>query len=118
MIVVVIMDLILPELNGLDATGQILKQSPRTEVLVLTLHHAEELVRDVSHAEARGHVLKSDADARLICAVDSLRRHEPFLTAKVMSSSWTIIFVRRKNRPPQHCRTPPSRHENDRLFSS
>jgi DNA-binding NarL/FixJ family response regulator len=80
---VVIMDLSLPELNGLDATRQILKESPRTEVLMLTMHHSEELVRDVLRAGARGYVLKSDADASLISAVDSLRQHKPFLTAKV-----------------------------------
>jgi DNA-binding NarL/FixJ family response regulator len=80
---VVVIDLSLPELNGLDATRQILKESPRTEVLVLTMHHSEELVRDVLQAGARGYVLKSDADANLIGAVDSLRRHKPFLTAQV-----------------------------------
>jgi CheY-like chemotaxis protein len=44
---VVVMDLSLPELDGLDATRQILKDSPRSEILVLTMRHSEELVRDV-----------------------------------------------------------------------
>ena len=80
---IVIIDLSLPELNGLDATRQIVKDSPRTEVLMLTMHHSEELVREVLKAGARGYVLKSDADASLISAVDSLRQHKPFLTANV-----------------------------------
>jgi DNA-binding NarL/FixJ family response regulator len=80
---IVVIDLSLPELNGLDATRQILKESPRTEVLMLTMHHSEELVRDVLQAGARGYVLKSDADACLISAVDSLRQHKPFLTSEV-----------------------------------
>ena len=80
---IVVIDLSLPELNGLDATRQILKESPRTEVLMLTMHHSEELVRDVLQAGARGYVLKSDADANLVSAVDSLRQHKPFLTANV-----------------------------------
>lgn len=80
---VIVMDLSLPELNGLDATRQILKDSPRSEILVLTMHHSEELARDVLHAGARGYVLKSDADQSLIAAVKSLREHKPFLSSKV-----------------------------------
>jgi DNA-binding NarL/FixJ family response regulator len=80
---VVVMDVSLPELNGLDATRQILKVSPRTEVLVLTMHHSEELAHNVLQAGARGYVLKSDADASLIAAIDTLRQHKPFLTSKV-----------------------------------
>jgi DNA-binding NarL/FixJ family response regulator len=80
---VVVMDVSLPELNGLDATRQILKDLPDTEVLVLTMHHSEELARDALRAGARGYVLKSDADENLIAAIDSLRQHKPFLTSVV-----------------------------------
>jgi len=80
---VVVMDLSLPELNGLDATRQILKNAPGTEVLVLTMHQSEELAREVLQAGARGYLLKSDADENLIKAVDSLRQHKPFLTSAV-----------------------------------
>jgi DNA-binding NarL/FixJ family response regulator len=80
---VVVMDMSLPELNGLDATRQILKAAPNTEVLVLTMHQSEELARDVLQAGARGYVLKADADENLIAAVDSLRQHKPFLTSAV-----------------------------------
>ena len=80
---IVIMDLSLPELNGLDATPLVLKEAPRAEVLVLTMHHSEELARNVLQAGARGYVLKSDADENLIAAVETLRQHRPFLTAAV-----------------------------------
>ncbi len=80
---VVVMDLSLPELNGLDATRQILKEAPGTEVLVLTIHQSEALARDVLQAGARGYLLKSDADENLMAAVDSLRQHRPFLTSTV-----------------------------------
>jgi DNA-binding NarL/FixJ family response regulator len=80
---VVVMDLSLPGLNGLDATRQILKDTPGTQVLVLTMHQSEQLARDVLQAGARGYVLKADADESLIAAVDSLRQHKPFLTSAV-----------------------------------
>ena len=80
---VVVMDLSLPELNGLEATRQILKNAPDTEVVVLTMHQSEELARDVLQAGARGFVLKADADENLITAVDRLRQHKPFLTSAV-----------------------------------
>src|SRR6476646_8545829 len=91
---VVVMDLSLPELNGLDATRQILKDAPDTEVLVLTMHHSEELARDVLKAGARGYLLKSDADENLIAAVDSLRQHRPFLSSTV-AEIVLVDYVRR-----------------------
>jgi DNA-binding NarL/FixJ family response regulator len=63
---VIVIDLSLPELNGLDAIRQILKDAPRVEVVVLTMHHSEQLARDVLQAGARGYVMKSDADESLI----------------------------------------------------
>jgi len=80
---VVVMDLTLPELNGLDATRQILRDSPRSEILVLTMHYSEELADQALQAGARGYVLKSDADQSLIAAVESLCQHKPFLTPTV-----------------------------------
>jgi DNA-binding NarL/FixJ family response regulator len=80
---IVTMDLSLPGLNGLDATKQILHDLPGTEVLVLTMHHSEELAREVLQAGARGYILKRDADEDLIAAVESLRQHRPFLTSAV-----------------------------------
>lgn len=80
---VVVLDLSMPDMNGLEATRQIVKESPQTEVLILTMHHSEQLARDVLQAGARGYLLKSDADQSLITAVESLRQHRPFLTSTV-----------------------------------
>jgi DNA-binding NarL/FixJ family response regulator len=78
---VAIVDLGMPELNGLEATRQIVKTSPQTEVLILTMHQSEEVVREVLKAGARGYVLKSDADQNLVAAVEMLLQHKPFLTS-------------------------------------
>jgi DNA-binding NarL/FixJ family response regulator len=83
---IVVLDLSMPELNGLDATRRIMQDAPRTQVLVLTMHHSEELAHQVLRAGARGYVLKSDADRELIAAVDSLQRHRSFRTPNLAGS--------------------------------
>ena len=80
---VVALDLSMPELNGLEATRQILKAAPGTEVVILTVHESEQVVREVLRAGARGYVLKSDAGRDLVAAVKALSQHKPFFTAKV-----------------------------------
>src|SRR5262245_61760819 len=80
---IIVLDLSMPEMNGLEATRQIRRQLPETEVLVFTMHQTEELIREVLAAGARGYVLKSEAGRRLIEAIEALARHEPFFTAKV-----------------------------------
>lgn len=80
---VAVLDFGMPELNGAEAARQILKESPRTEVLVLTMHDAEHLVREVAAAGARGYVLKSDASRDLVAAVQALLDHKIFLSPGV-----------------------------------
>jgi DNA-binding NarL/FixJ family response regulator len=79
----VVLDLSLPELHGLEVTRRILQRRPDTEILVLTMHASEELIGQVLRAGAHGYVLKSDAGEQLVAAVRSLQRHEPFLTTRV-----------------------------------
>lgn len=79
---VVILDLTMPELNGIETTRQILRAVPETEVLVLTLHDSERIIQDALGAGARGYVLKSDAEASLIEAVDAVRQRKAFFTGK------------------------------------
>ena len=80
---VVVTDIAMPSLNGLEATRQILKTAPKTEVVVLTVQESEQLVRDVLEAGAHGYLLKSDAARDLVAAVDSVRQHRPYFTTKV-----------------------------------
>ncbi len=78
---VVILDVCMPELNGIEATRQIRKASPRSEVLILSVHDSNYLIREVIDAGARGYLLKSDSDRELVAAVESLANHKPFFTA-------------------------------------
>jgi len=80
---VAVLDISMPELNGLEATRKIRAASPGTEVLVFTMHEAEDLVREVFAAGARGYLLKSDAARSIVAAVEAVVAHQPFFTAKV-----------------------------------
>jgi DNA-binding NarL/FixJ family response regulator len=79
----VILDLSLPELHGLEVARRILQRHMDTEILVLTMHASEELIRQVLRAGAHGYVLKSDAGEQLVTAVRSLQHRKPFLTTRV-----------------------------------
>lgn len=80
---IVIMDLTMPELNGLEATRQICHNLPETQVLILTVHHSEQLVHEVLGAGARGYLLKSDAGDAVSDAVEALSRGKPYFTPNV-----------------------------------
>jgi DNA-binding NarL/FixJ family response regulator len=80
---VIVLDLTMPDLNGLEATRKILSAEPSARVLVLTAHESEQLVREVLSAGAQGYVLKSDAGRVLISAVEALLDGRPFFTSNV-----------------------------------
>jgi len=77
---IVVMDLSMPELNGLEAARRIRKILPKTEILVLSLHFTDQLVRDIVDAGVRGYILKSDTDRDLLSAVEALANHRSFFT--------------------------------------
>jgi DNA-binding NarL/FixJ family response regulator len=71
----------MPELNGLEAARRIRNMLPETEILVLSLHYSDQLIRDVVESGAHAYVLKSDADRDLIIAVEALANHQSFFAA-------------------------------------
>jgi DNA-binding NarL/FixJ family response regulator len=79
---VTILDLSMPELNGLEAAREILK-TVQTKILILTMYDSDPLIRQTLEAGARGYLLKSDAGKDLVSAVDALRRNKTFFTPKV-----------------------------------
>ena len=80
---IVVLDLTMPELNGLDATRKILATRPKTQVLIQTMHDSEALAREVLAAGARGYLLKNDAPELLPQAIDALAAGRTYFTPKV-----------------------------------
>ena len=80
---VMLLDIGMPNLNGLDAARQILAVMPDARILILTLHDSEQAVREVLAAGARGFLLKSDAGRDLVAAVEALQNRRTFFTFKV-----------------------------------
>jgi DNA-binding NarL/FixJ family response regulator len=80
---VLLLDIGMPNLNGLDAARQILVISPEARILILTVHDSEQMVREVLAAGARGFLLKSDAGRDLVAAVEALQRRQTFFTSRV-----------------------------------
>jgi DNA-binding NarL/FixJ family response regulator len=78
---VAVLDVSMPELNGLEAARQIKKVSPKTEILILSVHYSDHLIREILRAGIRGYMVKSDSDRDLINAVETLARHKPFFTS-------------------------------------
>jgi DNA-binding NarL/FixJ family response regulator len=80
---VVILDIGMPSLNGLEATRQILRNDPQQRVLILTVTDADQVIEEVLKAGARGFVLKTDAAQDLTLAIEALQQDRTFFNSRV-----------------------------------
>lgn len=79
----VVVDLTMPEMNGLEVAAAVRQESPSTDILILSMHFSEELGQEVLRSRALGYVLKSDTDEELLAAVDHVRHRRTFITGKL-----------------------------------
>jgi DNA-binding NarL/FixJ family response regulator len=86
---VVVMDVAMPELNGIEATRRLMESSPRTRVLALSMHKDAVYVREILRAGARGYLLKDAIDADLLAAVRSVAKGEAYLSPAIADAVLT-----------------------------
>jgi DNA-binding NarL/FixJ family response regulator len=94
-----ILDMAMPKLNGLEATRQIIKRSPRTKILIFTMHETEKIIIDALDAGVSGIVLKSDAGENMVMAVESIAKGGRFFSSHVAE---TVVDAYRSSRPTAH----------------
>jgi DNA-binding NarL/FixJ family response regulator len=80
---IIVMDVSMPRLNGLDATRQVRRNCPRCEILAFTGLEDETLIREMFEAGARGYLLKTDAGECIQNALRALAQHKSYFTPKV-----------------------------------
>src|ERR1700704_4002044 len=109
---VAIVDISMPDLDGLQATRQIRETTPNTEVVVLTMHESDQMVRRVLEAGARGYVLKSDLAAHLVNAVEDVSAGKLFLTPRVSDIILKgFLKTSGPSEPKEHSQTRPTPRE-------
>jgi DNA-binding NarL/FixJ family response regulator len=81
----VLMDMTMPRMNGLEATRLIREVAPNAEVLVISQYDSYSLVQEAMNAGARGYVLKSEAGKDLLTAIETICEHKPFISPRLTS---------------------------------
>jgi DNA-binding NarL/FixJ family response regulator len=100
---IVVLDMTMPELNGLEAARKIKKLLPKCEALMLTGRESDELIREVFESGVKSYILKSQTTEHLVPAIQSLAQHKPYFTSGVAE----VLFARMLQK------TAPKREDAD-----
>ena len=95
---IVVIDMSMPGLNGLDAAIQIKRKLPAIEILMLTAHESDDLIRKAFEAGLKSFLFKNEAHQLLVEAIESLAQHKPYFTAKVSDALFSKILNRAEGR--------------------
>ena len=107
---VIVMDISMPDMNGLEAARQIKKICPKVEIVMLSVHFSDQLVREIVDAGAKSYILKSDAERDLVIAVEAVANHRSYFTTQV--SEMVMDGFRRRDAAPS-----PQALKRERLTS-
>lgn len=83
---IVLMDIAMPQLNGLEAAQQIIAESPATQVIILSMHASEEQIVRALRAGVRGYLLKDSAGEEVVGAIRAVHAGQRYLSAGVSAS--------------------------------
>ena len=105
---VVLMDIAMPDLNGLEATGRVVQEFPRVSVLILSMYANEEYVMQALHAGAAGYLLKTGVTTELELAVRAVARGETYLSPAISKQVIADYLrrVRSNEDRPTHASSP------------
>lgn len=95
---VVLMDIVMPAMNGLEATARVSAEFPKSRVLILSMHENEEYVLGALRAGAAGYLVKDASVTELVNAIVSVARGETYLSPAVLKA--VTDYVRRTGREP------------------
>ncbi|MCC6196075.1 MAG: response regulator transcription factor [Burkholderiales bacterium] len=92
---VVVMDIAMPEMNGIEATHQLQASSPATRVLILSMHSTAEHIYRAFQAGARGYLLKDSAGSEVVDAVRAVHAGQRYLSQKIAGTVLDDYIVER-----------------------
>jgi DNA-binding NarL/FixJ family response regulator len=107
----VLMDIAMPGLNGLDATARLLQAWPATRVIILSMHQTEEYVRQALRSGAAAYILKDAAPTELEHAIKAVLRGETYLCAQVSRGVMSDYVQRLRNDEPTGVPLTPRQRE-------
>jgi DNA-binding NarL/FixJ family response regulator len=88
---IIVMDITMPQMNGLDATREIKRLLPETEIVIVSQHEAPEMVRQAFNAGGRAYVAKSTVARELLAAIAKVNKGEPFVKAAQTADASTSL---------------------------